>query len=86
MLIIKKSRVRTLDSNLPTILKDKSLMLAVAVAGQEKKVEKLGFTTPFTEGDSVLPRAVGPITRFNAYGRSVVLRNRPKEEVYHSAL
>lgn len=86
MLSIQKKRVRELDSNLPAILKDKSLMLAVPVSSHEKRLTKLGFNEPFAAGDTILPRAVGPVTRFNAYGRDKIRRDLPKEEVYRSAL
>ena len=86
MLIIQKKRVRELDSNLPTILKEKPLALAVPVGAHEKKLTRLGFNNPIVVGDTILPRAVGPVTRFNAYGRDTIRRDLPKEEVYRSAL
>jgi hypothetical protein len=85
MLILQKKRVRELSSNLPTVLKDKSLLLAIVLEGKEKQVERIGFSE-LTAGAKVLPKAIGPVTRFNAYGKDKVRKDLPKETVYHSAL
>lgn len=41
--------------------------------------EKLGFDGPPAEGDSILPIAIGPGTRFNAHGKEIVRRDLPME-------
>lgn len=45
-------------------------------------VERVGLAAPLRDGDTVLPRAVGPISRFNARGRWDVRRDLPKEPRY----
>ena len=86
MLILQKKRVRELKSNLPAILADKSLILAVPTSKNGAALKKLGFSEPITVGETILPNAVGPVTRFNAYGRDLIRRDLAKETVTRSAL
>ncbi len=48
----------------------------------DKLLVRCGFTSNPTPGDTILPRVVGPISRFNARGRWKVRRDLPKEPRY----
>jgi hypothetical protein len=41
-----------------------------------------GFPTVAEAGSTILPKVVGPVTKFNAHGRRVPLRHLPKERRY----
>src|SRR5690348_16274609 len=43
---------------------------------------RAGLTGSPASGDTVLPRAVGPVSRFNAVGREEIRRDLPKENRY----
>lgn len=45
----------------------------------EQLAEKLGFDGIPSEGDSILPIAIGPATRFNAHGKEIIRRDLPME-------
>ncbi len=77
--VINKKRIRSLASNLPGSLHNKSLLLAVDFNTNLKKAKLIGLNDTPSEGDTVLPKATGPIGRFNAFGREVPQRNMEKE-------
>ena len=45
-------------------------------------IKRTGFSAPPAHGDTILPRIVGPVSRFNARGRWNVRRDLPKEPRY----
>lgn len=77
-----KKRIRSLASNLPATLKGKKLILAVELSTNLKSAQKVGFSDTPQPGDIVLPKAVGPVTRRNAYGRDLIRRDLQKETLY----
>lgn len=86
MLILQKKRVRTVSANLPPTLKGKKLLIAVPAIDKENQLHRIGFGKSPANGDKILPKAIGPVSRFNAYGKTIVRKDLPKETVYHSAL
>ena len=51
-------------------------------AGLAAKLPAIGFPEPASHGDTVLPKAAGPVRRFNADGGWQIHRDRPKEDRY----
>ena len=84
MISISKKRIRSLKSNLPSNLMDKRLMLAVSLDQNKKQAGRAGFSNKPIIGDTILPKAVGHVTAFNAYGKDKILRSQPKEKVYRT--
>lgn len=56
----------------------------VAALGEDATIAlaRAGFDSRPATGDTVLPRIVGPVSRFNAVGRDKVRRDLPKENRY----
>lgn len=43
----------------------------------------MGFPKNIIAGMTILPKPVGPVSQYNANGKEIVHRNKPKETVYH---
>lgn len=57
--------------------------MAVPVSILDSKTAKaLGFPDEPTPGDTILPSAIGPVSRFNADGKYNIRRDLPKESRY----
>lgn len=84
MISINKSRIRSLKAHLPSNLLNKGLSLAVEFEPNANKARRVGFTDAPEAGDTILPKPVGPITRFNAHGREEIRRDQPKETLYRT--
>lgn len=79
MISITKSRIRSLDSNLPGNLRGKKLALVIKLSGNEKRAKRVGFSEAPADGDTIVPKPVGPVTRRNTFGVDTIHRNQEKE-------
>lgn len=82
---ISKKRIRTVENYLLEIKKDD--YFSIGLIGLEGIVDKLiniGFTKELNLGETVLPKIVGPISRFNADGGYKLRRDLPREKYYIS--
>ncbi|WP_125469909.1 hypothetical protein [Caulobacter vibrioides] len=78
-MLIRKKYVRSLSSYLGGLIPNTAFKLAVDVANvPAAKLDRSGFRN-LVDGDTLLPPAVGRISRVNSEGTFVVHRNRPKE-------
>jgi hypothetical protein len=78
-IIIQKTRIRKLENYLNNINDGESLI--VGLHADEKQYEKLrevGFLN-INSGETVLPKVIGPVSRFNANGKTLIHRDREKE-------
>jgi hypothetical protein len=83
MLTIQGKRILSLNAHLPRDLSGKKIYVGVNADGLSKPIiESAGLSFPLVEGESILPPIVGPATRFNAKGRELLLREKPKEDRY----
>lgn len=80
---IKGKRIHDLDPYLAGLPANASFRL-VTDLGDDAAVAlaRTGFDSCPLTGDTVLPRTVGPVSRFNAVGRETVRRDLPKENRY----
>lgn len=84
MKIIKK-RIRSVENYLFEIKKEDSFSIGlIGLAGIEDKLISIGFTQDLELGETVLPKIIGPISRFNADGGFIKRRDLPKETYYVS--
>lgn len=85
-MIIKKKRIRNLDSNIGFI--EKGTTVAVGIKGLERYkelLEKIGFRKKVNAGDSVLPSiSFGSVSSFNAEGRYKKHKDQPMETAYRT--
>lgn len=79
---IKANSIRSLSKYLPQIGNGKPFRVGVPVLGRESKLEELGFNPPFKSDTSILPAAVGKVSRFNSQGREVKRDDLPMESSY----
>lgn len=84
-MIIKKRRIRDLESNLPTVKDGQKIIIgAKNLDDKEVQLKKIGFEN-IDIGTTVLPSpAFGPVSRFNANGKNLVHKDKPKETAYRT--
>lgn len=77
---ITKHHVTNLDLYLGGIADGQAFRVVATLS--ESLYERVGLPRTPSAGDTVLPRVVGPATRYNARGRWIVRRDLPKEPRY----
>lgn len=83
--MIQQKRIRNLSLHLHGVPEGTTVVCAIHVSDRVlNRITQIGFTREFADGESVLPAIVGPITRFNAEGRWVRHRDKPKETAYRT--
>lgn len=82
-MVINKKRIRSLSANLNLVEPGQEIIPAVKVTEHVAgKLAKLGWGANTEPGTTVLPEAIGSISRFNAEGKYIVRRDLPKETKY----
>jgi hypothetical protein len=83
IMYIDRKRVLDVDRYLAGLPANASFRVVVAL-GEDADIilARTGFGASPASGDTVLPRAAGPVSRFNAVGRQRVRRDLPKENRY----
>ncbi|UBB13628.1 hypothetical protein [Pantoea eucrina] len=79
-MLIQKKRIRNIDKYI-TNFDDREIYIAHPLP-DIKKTDSIGFSSNRDLGEEVLPKVVGPITRFNSVGKSAPDKNSPKETAY----
>jgi len=81
---IAKKKILKLNNNLPKSAFGKTFIPAVILNIDENKdkLSKLGFSENLEIGETLLPAPIGPTTRFNALGKEVPDKTKPKETRY----
>ncbi|CAN1724168.1 protein of unknown function [Hyphomicrobium sp. 1Nfss2.1] len=77
---ITKHHVTNLDLYLGGISEGATFRVVASLSNEQ--YGRVGLSAAPGAGDTVLPRVVGPVTRYNARGRWVVHRDLPKEPRY----
>ncbi|MCK9910138.1 hypothetical protein MXD81_13420, partial [Microbacteriaceae bacterium K1510] len=77
---ITKHHVTNLDLYLGGISEGETFRVFASLTTEQ--YGRLGFSAQPSPGGTILPRVVGPVTRFNARGRWIVHRDLPKEPRY----
>jgi hypothetical protein len=80
---IEKSRIFNAEAYLAAMPQGARLKIATILdTTMTQRLEALGFGPSLATGDTILPKPVGAVSRFNADGGWHVFRDRPKEERY----
>lgn len=79
-MLIQKKRIRNIDKYI-TNFDGREIYIAHPLP-DTKKTDSIGFSSNRDLGEEVLPKVVGPITRFNSVGKSAPDKNSPKETAY----
>ncbi|MFT8352378.1 hypothetical protein [Clostridium saccharoperbutylacetonicum] len=81
MLLIQK-RIRNLSKL--SAIKDGTIIIPMIKINDDyiEILKNIGFTKQLEIGEAVLPKKIGPVTRFNADGGYILHRDRPKETYF----
>lgn len=82
-MLIKKKRIRNVEflSN----LNGKMIKMGVFLDKDKYSIaQRIGFSTTLSDGETVLPSIIGPVTRRNADGYHLIHRDQPKETWYRT--
>ena len=79
--MINKRRIRKLNPYRAS-LPDTDTVYVMSPNLTEAQLKLAGFSTDVTDGETILPAAVGRITLFNAEGKHVIRRDKPMETAY----
>lgn len=80
-MIISQKRVNNISNIVSSIPagKDK-IRICYSLQNKEADLSKVGFTPDLAqEGDTILPKVIAPISRFNAHGKFISRKDLPKE-------
>lgn len=81
-MIITKTKIRNPELYILGIKQGDGLFVAKKLQGiDNERLKKIGFPETISEGIKILGSVIGPISRFNADGRFIPLKNLPKETV-----
>lgn len=76
---VTKKRIRSVANNFPFLQEGATVLFGVKdLASRQERLLQIGFSASPAPGDSVLPRVVGSVSRYNAEGRYV--RQQPLEK------
>lgn len=83
MILIKQKRIRNVERYLPSELSGKEITFVVNINKFDTSfLDERGFKAPIQKGQCILPSVIGSISRFNADGKEIPLRNEDKETKY----
>ena len=81
--MIKQVRIKTLERHLIGIQPGEDFYVVQKVSDEiSENLSRIGFPQKLQPGDCVLPRDLGPVSRFNIKGSYTKLKERPKETKY----
>ncbi|MBK8129250.1 MAG: hypothetical protein IPK53_10150 [bacterium] len=83
-MIIQQERIHNIHTHLKHVPYGSKITFAITGLDRfGELLQAIGFPDGFSVGESVLPAGrFGPITRFNAEGKELVHRDKPKETAY----
>lgn len=81
-MVINKTRIRKTDFLDSLVKENQKFVIGISdIERFSKQIKKIGFNINSTE-EAVLPAIVGPVTRFNAEGKYIKLKDLPMETFY----
>ena len=86
-MLITKTRIKEIDKYIVPFKNGEGLYIATEINSRilEGRLKMIGFPTVDFTGVKILPRAIGPVSKFNVEGRDDLLKNLPKETFYYDA-
>lgn len=80
---IKKTRILSLEQNLPGVADGKELVFSLPISEvSTQRLQRVGFTPELRTGEKVLPSILGRVSCRNAEGSIIKHRNEPMETCY----
>lgn len=85
-MIIRKKRIRNLDRYIGSVKVGEEIIISIPLSNINRTVlTNIGFSNNLVHGETILPKGIGPITKFNSSGKYQIHRDEPKETVYRQA-
>ena len=81
-MLITSKRVMNIDRYLSPFRREQQIYVATKIDDQSdnKLLFRAGFLEPELTGLKILPRAIGPVSKFNSEGKDIPLKNLPMEK------
>ena len=84
---ITKTRIKNIEQYTNLYAQNETLFIVVNLKDLKPDVcQSVGFPKSLMKGVTILPKAKGPISSFNANGKYHIHKDKPKETVYHTIL
>ena len=85
-MLITKKRIRNLEPYTKGLKDGCSIIIGVSdLQRYDAILARLGFSKPPQNGESLLPSPhFGPVSLFNAEGKQIIHKDRPKETAYRT--
>lgn len=86
-MLITKKRINSIDRYIAPFKGEDSLYVATEINSDalEQNLKTIGFPSVDFTGVKLIPRGIGPVTKFNAEGRDIPLKDLPMETYYRDA-
>lgn len=86
-MLITKSRINSIEKYIRPFKKEDGLYVATEISTMrlEQKLSTIGFPSIDFAGVKLIPRGIGPISKFNTDGRDIPLKHLPMETYYRDA-
>jgi hypothetical protein len=81
--MIRGKRIRSFERHFGHVPRGTRMLIGVdGLDNRGDELRRIGFRVPAESGEAVLPRPIGPVSRFNAEGAHRIHRDQPKETLY----
>lgn len=85
-MVISKKRIRSVARNVRGVGRGERLVIGLPELERfQAELIEAGFSNAPAAGETILPTAVGPVSRFNAEGRYEIHKDQPMETAYRQA-
>ncbi|MDT3387170.1 MAG: hypothetical protein LIR46_05325 [Bacteroidota bacterium] len=86
-MLISKKRINSIDKYIAPFKNEDALYVATRISTGELEdcLKAIGFPEVDFTGLKIVPKAIGPVTRFNSEGRDELLTDLPMETYYRDA-
>lgn len=82
-MIITKRRIRIIGANLKGIQSGQDVFVAIPYRDDiRQRLISCGFSENLETGETILPEAIGPITKYNSKGKYDIHKDQPMETAY----
>jgi len=81
-MIITQKSIRSAERYLNSMTSNKVKIIVEIRPELLNALNFAGYSKPYSEGDTILPNAIGSVSSFNADGRYIKLKDLPKEPRY----
>lgn len=82
-MIIQKTRIRNVEKYIKHVADSENFAIGVPVTENNMPIiQKIGFLKDLKDGQQILPKSIGNISNFNAYGKFHKLKDEPMETAY----